>query len=284
MTTDRPAQTESEHDATRTVRFFRHPVTGVVTVVLSMFVMILGIGLISAGFYLLAQALTGAPAAGMLRTVLKVASFAMTTVVAVLLILLWRNLAHLPMTSFGLRPASRTWLLVPGFALAIGVNYAAAGLAVVSGASSWGPLQFTPELVMAVVVIFLGQAFPEELLWRGHLAGLLSRRLGRIAVMITTAVAFGAIHIVSGSDAQGLGEQLLYVLQAIGLGFLMAAMRYGTASLWMAIGFHTGYNAFFEAAVPIPGSYGTELIIRAVLLIACAVPLLIALRIRRTPK
>lgn len=262
-------------DLPRRVRFFRHPVTAVATVVLSMFTMIIGSGLISAGFYLLAAWITGSRAEGALRTVLGIASFATTTVIASLLILLWRKLARLPMRGFGIAPVSRLWLIIPGFALSIGVNYAAAGLAVALGGSEWAPLQIDGLIIISVVTIFLGQAFPEELLWRGHLAELLSHRVRPAAVIMITSVAFGAMHIVSGSDAQGLGEQLLYVLQATALGLLMIAMRFGTVTLWAAVGFHTGYNAFFEVTAPIPGSYGVELVTRALLLTVCAVPLLI---------
>lgn len=262
------------------MRFFRHPVTAVATVVLSMFTMIIGSGLISAGFYLLAAWITGSRAEGALRTILGIASFATTAVIAFLLILLWRRFARLPLRGFGIAPLSRLWLIIPGFALAVGVNYAAAALAVALGASEWAPLHIDGLIIISIITIFLGQAFPEELLWRGHLAELLSHRVRPVAVIVITSVAFGAMHIVSGSDAQGLGEQLLYVLQATALGLLMVAMRFGTVTLWAAVGFHTGYNAFFEVATPVPGSYGVELVTRALLLAACAAPLLIMWRQR----
>lgn len=276
-----PTSSYGSADLTSAVRFFRHPVAGVVTVVLSMFAMILGSGLISAGFYLLVAWITGERAEGGLRTTLQIASYVTTTVIAVLLIMLWRRLAQLPMRGFGLVPLSRAWLLIPGFGLAVGVNYASAATAVAAGASTWGQPRFDTVLVITVITIFFGQAFPEELLWRGHLSNLLARRLRAVAVIATTSLAFGSMHIVSHSSAQSLGEQLLYVLQGTALGFLMIAMRYGTASLWMAVGFHTGYNAFFEAAAPVTGNYGVELLTRAVLLAVCATLVLFVRRFRR---
>lgn len=265
-------------DLPASVRFFRHPVTGVTTVVLSMFTMIIGSGLISAGFYLLAAWITGSRAEGALRTTLAIASYVTTTVIAILLILLWRKLARLPMRGLGIAPFSRLWLIAPGFALAIGVNYAAAAISVSLGASEWASLQVDGLVIISAVTIFFGQAFPEELLWRGHLAELLSHRLRPVAIIVITSVAFGAMHIISGTDAQSIGEQLLYVLQAIALGLLMIAMRFGTVTLWAAVGFHTGYNLFFEVASPVPGSYGVELVARALLLAACSIPLLIMWR------
>ena len=276
-----PETAHDDDDLPTSVRFFRHPVTAVVTVALSMFTMIIGSGLISAGFYLLAAWITGSRADGALRTVLGIASFVTTTIIAILLTLLWRRLARLPLRGLGIAPLSRLWLIVPGFALAIGVNYAAAALAVSFGASEWAPLQIDGLIIISVVTIFFGQAFPEELLWRGHLAELLSHRVRPVAIIAITSVAFGAMHIVSGTDAQGTGEQLLYVLQATALGLLMIAMRFGTATLWTAIGFHTGYNALFEVATPVPGSYGAELIARALLLVVCAAPILLVWKRRR---
>lgn len=255
-------------------RFFRHPVTAVVTTALSMFAMIIISGLISAGLYLLAAAVTGAPANGPLKTTLATASYLVTTAVAVLLILLWRRLARLPVRGIGIAPLSRAWLLLPGFALAIGVDYASAGVAVSAGASHWAPDALASLTFVAVVGILFGQALPEELLWRGHLAGLLSHRMTAPAVILITSAGFGVLHIVSGSEAQGPGEQLLYVLQATALGVLLIALRLRTASLWTAVGFHAGYNVFFEVAAPVPGSYGTELIARTVLLLLCATAIL----------
>ena len=237
--------------------------------------MIIGSGLLSAGFYLLAAWITGSRAEGALRTTLAIASYVTTTVIAILLILLWRKLARLPIRGLGLAPLSRAWLIVPGFALAIGVNYAAAGVAVALGTAEWSPFEVNGLMAISIVTIFFGQAFPEELLWRGHLAELLSRRIRPLAVILITSVAFGALHIVSGSDAQGIGEQLLYVLQATALGFLLISMRFGVATLWAAVGFHTGYNTFFEVATPVTGNYGAELVARAVLLLAGAAPFLL---------
>lgn len=97
-------------------------------------------------------------------------------------------------------------------------------------------------LALGYLSILLGQAFPEELLWRGYLFASLSAERRRRTVIIATSVGFGAMHVISnpGADA-ALGWRLLYAVMACGLGFALAACRV-RGSLWLAVGFHAGHN------------------------------------------
>ena len=200
---------------------------------------------------------TGHTAERAWRTIIMVASYGCVAGFAVLLMLLWRKLARVPLRGLGLASSRRLWLLIPGFAFAIGVNCAVAGIAVTVGAAQWSSEQTVlpayPTL-LSIVVIFFGQAFPGELLWRGHLARLLRLRMGTRGIIITTSLGCGVLHILSGSNAQNFGDRLIYVVQAIALGCLLIAMWLGASSLWLAVGFHTGYNVFFDVVAPMPGS------------------------------
>ncbi|SEU15234.1 CPBP family intramembrane glutamic endopeptidase [Nonomuraea wenchangensis] len=116
-------------------------------------------------------------------------------------------------------------------------------------------------LPYGIAFALLSQAFPEELLWRGHLFDTLSARLPPKAVLIVVSVGFGALHIISSSAADSLGERLLYVLQAVALGFACAAARAHTGTLWMAVGVHTGLHT---ANLLLPAEavhYGVHLVI-----------------------
>jgi uncharacterized protein len=116
-------------------------------------------------------------------------------------------------------------------------------------------------LPFGIAFALLSQAFPEELLWRGHLFDTLSARMPPKAVLIVVSVGFGVLHILSSSQADSLGERLLYVLQAVALGFACAAARARTGTLWMAVGVHTGLHIANLLLPTAAVHYGVHLVI-----------------------
>ncbi|SEG83694.1 Membrane protease YdiL, CAAX protease family [Nonomuraea solani] len=142
---------------------------------------------------------------------------------------------------------------------------AASALSVALGAATTVPWAVlapqVPYLLLAVVFTLLSQAFPEELLWRGHLFDTLSSRLSPRAVIIVVSVGFGAMHIVSQSPATTPLERLLYVLHATALGFACAAARARTGTVWMAVGVHLGLHTGNYLFPTQPVAYGVQLII-----------------------
>ncbi|MET7326907.1 type II CAAX endopeptidase family protein [Nonomuraea sp. NPDC005650] len=164
---------------------------------------------------------------------------------------------------------TRTWRAVPhllaGVLAGAVAVIASSALSVALGVATWVPWDLVrpqlPYVPFAVVIALLGQAFPEELLWRGHLYDTLSGRLSPKAVMIVVSVCFGALHIISQSAADTPVERLLYVLQAIGLGFACAAARARTGAVWMAVGVHTGLHTGNILLPTQDIQYGVQLVI-----------------------
>ncbi|WP_433213430.1 lysostaphin resistance A-like protein [Microtetraspora malaysiensis] len=164
-----------------------------------------------------------------------------------LIYLVRRFLYRRPWRGVGLE---RSWRAVPH--LLIGVLAGAVAvtassvLSVAFGVATWVSWDLLrpelPFLPLAIALALLGQAFPEELLWRGHLFDTLSDRLSPRAVLVVTSVVFGSLHIISQSAADTLGERLLYVLQAVALGFACGAARARMGTVWMAVGVHTGFH------------------------------------------
>ncbi|MGP3930636.1 lysostaphin resistance A-like protein [Nonomuraea sp. KM88] len=166
---------------------------------------------------------------------------------------------------------TRSWRAVPHLLLGVlagGAAVAAAGvLAVTVGAATWvsseragADLSFLP---LSIAFALLSQAFPEELLWRGHLYDTLSARMSPKAVLIVVSVGFGLLHIVSQSAADTVAERLLYVLQAVGLGFACAAARWRTGAVWMAVGVHTGLHVGHLVVPVLPVHFGVHVVILA---------------------
>ncbi|TDQ46130.1 CPBP family intramembrane glutamic endopeptidase [Actinorugispora endophytica] len=172
-------------------------------------------------------------------------------VLAVLAVYLWRRFAHRPWAGVGL---PMTWSAVPLLLLGAGVTVAALlaanAASVALGAAVWVPWE--PEglvyLPLVIAFIIIAQAFPEELIWRGNLYDMLADRLSPRVVLVLTSVGFGAFHVFSRSEAQGAVEVALYAAGAVALGFVCAASRERTGTIWMAVGVHSGIyfgNGFF---------------------------------------
>ncbi|MEU4404882.1 type II CAAX endopeptidase family protein [Streptosporangium sp. NPDC023963] len=142
---------------------------------------------------------------------------------------------------------SAAWHVPVGLLVGAVPVIAGNALSVVLGVATWasweqGVAPTLPYLALAIAIIVLGQAFPEELLWRGHLFDTLSDRLSPRMVLFVVSAGFGVMHIVSQSPADDLTEKLLYVVLATALGFACTAARVRSGAVWMAVGVHTGFH------------------------------------------
>ncbi len=161
-----------------------------------------------------------------------------------------------------------------GVMLALLVIVASNIVSVTVGAAEWRSwISVQPDIALNVlassfIVILLVQAFPEELLFRGHLFTTLSEKLSPWSVLLLTSVAFGSIHILSQSPAEGVGERILYVVSSTGLGFMLAAGRIAKGTLWLPVGLHLGHNLFQQIFVTVDdGPYSVQLIVSTVLMV-----------------
>ena len=80
-------------------------------------------------------------------------------------------------------------------------------------------------------------AFHEELLYRGYLLQVISQKSGRMVAALITGAIFGLVH---GGNSAANPQGLLFT--AIG-GVLLAWLVMRQGSLWMAGGYHAGWNA-----------------------------------------
>jgi len=188
--------------------------------------------------------------------------------VAVLLVYLWRRyLLHRPWSGVGL-PWRRSAIAEAflGAAIAAAAVMVANAVSVLAGAATWASWPETGEPFGYVVLVILSvsilqQGFPEELLWRGHLWDLLSESLSPRTVLVLTSVAFGLLHIVSGSGAESIGEKLLYIVMATAFMFVCGAARARTGAAWMAVGVHSGYHIATRSIPVEPTDYAVWLVV-----------------------
>lgn len=177
--------------------------------------------------------------------------------------LLRRYVDRAPFRELGLR--WRPTHLVFGFVIAAVTATAAGAVAVLLGFADWTGAPAAPVwlILLEVLVIFLGQALPEELFFRGYMMRNLGN--GRRAITITSLL-FGALHVFSNGGATTIPERLVYALMAVAFGLTLALCRGG--SLWLAIGFHTGFNVFHHLFVTPTSSAPSELVVLAALIVA----------------
>jgi membrane protease YdiL (CAAX protease family) len=98
--------------------------------------------------------------------------------------------------------------------------------------------QTLPALIATLLL-----AFHEELVYRGYLLQVISQKSGRLMAALITGVLFGLVH---GGNSAANPQGLLFT--AIG-GVLLAGLVMRQGSLWMAGGYHAGWNATASLAL-----------------------------------
>jgi len=113
------------------------------------------------------------------------------------------------------------------------------GWATIAPVAAWGEiLTFVPLLV---VLVFLYEALPEELAFRGYIYQALAERQSRIFAVIGQALLFGLWGTVLWTISLGtLPFERLVLFTAIG--FVLGLVRVVTNSVWASIGLHTAFQ------------------------------------------
>lgn len=83
---------------------------------------------------------------------------------------------------------------------------------------------------------FLAVSLSEELGFRGYFLFVMSRRLRFWPAAFFLSGAFGVAHLANP------GENVLGILQVVGIGLLFCLMIRRTGNLWFAIGFHAAWD------------------------------------------
>jgi membrane protease YdiL (CAAX protease family) len=144
-----------------------------------------------------------------------------------------------PLASVGLSPKGAAAGLPLGFA-AGAIFLALTCLAITLGGGAnfrWAPASPGPLLGLAAPLAFFAVfAAAEELLLRGYPIKVLDESWNRPAAVIVTAATFGLLHLLN--PASGLLPAVNVTLAGVILGLLYLQ----SGSLWLAIGFHWGWN------------------------------------------
>ncbi|MEU8173870.1 type II CAAX endopeptidase family protein [Microbispora hainanensis] len=170
---------------------------------------------------------------------------------------------------------SAAWQAIAGLLAGAVAVASAKAAAVALGLTDWVPWweparDMLPYLPLALAIPVLNQAFPEELLWRGHLYDTLSARLSTRAVVITVTAVFGALHVISQSPADTLAEKALYVVMAAALGFACTVARMRSGAVWMAVGVHGGFHVGLRLAFTQDAGFAAQMVLMTAALVLAA--------------
>lgn len=192
--------------------------------------------------------------AGLLRNIGKLATILGVPFVALFIVYGLRKYGNQSFRGLHLHV---TWDALPeiitGIILTLPIILLASMTSIAFGVAEWknwsgdfSVMTSIHSLFYSLIVILFTQGFPEELFFRGHLFDTLSHKMSTSMVILLTSLAFGSLHFFSQSPAEGFGERLMFAVYAIGFGFVLAASRITTGSLWFPIGFHVGTDGFSE--------------------------------------
>jgi uncharacterized protein len=166
-----------------------------------------------------------------------------------------RHLDRRPWSGLGLQPLRTGWRplllgmaawLVPA-ALGVAVCVAAGWTQVTLRTSVW---EAAATAAMLVVLVFLYEALPEELVFRGYLYRNLADTLPRWAAALGQAGLFTLFGVAIGA-AGSIDRVVLFGLFAAVLGYLRAL----TGSVWTGIGFHLAFQVVAQLTGPNHGQF-----------------------------
>lgn len=102
--------------------------------------------------------------------------------------------------------------------------------------------ELLPGIALVVVLVFAGEALPEELLFRGYAWACLSRVLSTWQVILAQAVLFVLVAAAMGAVDNALDASFLFTF-----GVVLGVLRAATGSLWAPMAFHLAFMVAQQA-------------------------------------
>lgn len=139
---------------------------------------------------------------------------------------------------------------------AIWIIPASIGL-VISLLAGWAEITITADLsqlflsvVILYIIIFLVEAFPEELIFRGYIYSYLNTLFPHWLVIIMQTLIFSLFAYFIG--AMYSFEQIMFIP---GFGFMLGYFRAKSGNVWTSMGFHAAIMTASQILSPIHGNF-----------------------------
>jgi membrane protease YdiL (CAAX protease family) len=150
-----------------------------------------------------------------------------------------------PLASLGLRPRGAPAGLSLGFGGGVLFLTITCGLIALAGGAGFRPAFSAPAALAAAagpLAYFAVLAATEELALRGYPIKVLDESWGRAGAVLSTSLVFSLLHLLNP------GAGVLPLVNVALAGAILALLYLQSGSLWLAIGFHWGWN-FAEGGV-----------------------------------
>lgn len=128
---------------------------------------------------------------------------------------------------------------------------------VISLMAGWAEITITTDLsklilsvVILYIIIFLVEAFPEELIFRGYIYSYLNTLFPHWLVLIMQTLIFTLFAYFIG--AMYSFEQIMFIP---GFGFMLGYFRAKSGNVWTTIGFHAAIMTASQILSPIHGNF-----------------------------
>lgn len=110
--------------------------------------------------------------------------------------------------------------------------------------------QLLPSIFILYITVFLIEAFPEELFFRGYIYGYLNAVFPHWGTLIIQSVLFSVFAYFVGAIYSV--EQLLFIP---GYGFMLGYFRAQSGNVWTSVGFHAAVMTATQILNPIHGHF-----------------------------
>jgi membrane protease YdiL (CAAX protease family) len=134
-------------------------------------------------------------------------------------------------------------LILSGLGLNLLFSISFFGILLLTGVTSFVSFGIVTFALMAVVLSVglmafgtLAVGFGEEILFRGYIQNMLTKKYGFLWALPMASIFFVAVHILPKFMSGSL--ELLYFLSIFPIGLILGYLFYATKSLWTSVAFH----------------------------------------------
>ncbi len=175
-------------------------------------------------------------------------------VLAIILLFGWSRSARL---SSPIRGRGLWWFVLP-LLYTLGLTFIAV---VMATQVPEGALPSVASILSLLTMVALIGLF-EELLFRGILMRGLESRLGTVAALVISSVAFGLMHYVNWVAGQPFGDTTAQVFHAMGAGFLFGSLMLITGSIWPSVLLHALWDGGVSLVATVRSALPTDIVVQ----------------------
>lgn len=169
-----------------------------------------------------------------------------------LLVLGWvRFVERRPLTTIGLARPGAAMAFPLGLAIGAATIFAVVAAIWIAGAldaAGYGPALVSPPALGSIAVLlfaFAVQSSVEEVLFRGWLLSLVSRKFNVMTGVALTSIVFAFLHF-------GPGQPWLVTLNMILFSVFACCWALKSGNIWGVMGWHTGWNWLLATGFELP--------------------------------